>query len=71
MTVMEETYDAFQTVGKIIRARINTLGNQGRFEEGKELQKGYDLINKHMNNALEHSDKLSDDFADFIKNLTN
>lgn len=47
-----EIEEAFQTVGIVIRARINDLGNQERFYEAGEIQKAYDIINKYFYNKL-------------------
>lgn len=52
-TVNKETDDAFQTVGILVRAKIELLCNAGKFEEAKELQLAYDVINKHFDNKLD------------------
>ena len=48
----DEIKDAFQTVGIIIRAKINDLCNQQKFIEAEELQEAYDTINEHFDNKL-------------------
>lgn len=52
MTTKDEIEDAFQTMGIIIRAKINDLCNQGKFNEAEEIQEAYDTINKHFDNKL-------------------
>jgi len=52
MTTKDEIEDAFQTVGIIIRAKINDLCNQRKFNEAEEIQEAYDTINKHFDNKL-------------------
>ena len=52
MNPKEEIDDAFQTIGIIIRAKINDLCNQERFSEAEEIQEAYDKINKHFDNKL-------------------
>jgi len=48
-----EVEDAFQTVGIMIRAKKERLCNQGRFIEAEELEKAYNVVNEHFNNALD------------------
>lgn len=40
-----EIEDAFQTVGTIIRAKIERLCNDGKYEEAKELENALITIN--------------------------
>ena len=41
----KEIEDAFQTVGIIIRAKIERLFNDGKYEEAKELENALITIN--------------------------
>lgn len=54
---MDEIYDAFQTVGIMIRAKINRLCNEHKFIEAEEIQKAYDIINEHFEDQLKWEEK--------------
>lgn len=41
----EEIEDAFQTVGVMIRAKIDRLCNENKYEEAKELERALIIIN--------------------------
>lgn len=41
----EEIEDAFQTVGIMIRAKINRLSNEHKYEEAEELERALIIIN--------------------------
>ena len=41
----EEIEDAFQTVGVMIRAKIDRLFNENKYEEAKELERALIIIN--------------------------
>ena len=41
-----EIEDAFKTCGIIIRAKIERLCNEGKYEEAQELEKALNIINK-------------------------
>lgn len=47
-----EVEDAFQTVGVMIRAKMERLCNQGRFEEAEELEKAYNVVNNNFNDLM-------------------
>lgn len=49
---MDEIFDAYQTVGIVLRAKIERLCNEHRFIEAEELQKGYDIINEYTDDSL-------------------
>lgn len=51
--VNKQTDDAFQTIGILVRAKIELLCNAGKFEEAKEIENAYDVINKHFDNKLD------------------
>lgn len=51
--VRQETDDAFQTVGTEIRARVNVLCNEAKFDDAKELDNAYNVINKYFGNKLD------------------
>lgn len=57
MNPKEEIDDAFQTIGIIIRAKINDLCNQQRFIEAEEIQEAYDKINEYFDNKLTFKQK--------------
>lgn len=57
---MDEITDAYQTVGILLRAKINILCNEGKFFQARELQRCYDIINKHTDNSLDWKGKVSD-----------
>lgn len=44
---MYELKDTFESMGIYVRAKINRLCNDGKFEEAKELQEALSVINKH------------------------
>lgn len=50
--IEKEIEDAFKTVGIIVRAKINRLCNDKKFDEAKEIQKAYDIINKYFDSQL-------------------
>ena len=41
----KEAEEAFKTVGIVVRAKIERLCNEGRYEEAKELEKALITIN--------------------------
>lgn len=53
---MDEIHDAFQTVGIMIRAKINSLCNEHKFIEAEEIQKAYDIINEYFEDQLKWED---------------
>ena len=52
-----QIYDAFQTVGIMIRAKINRLCNDHKFIEAEEIQKAYDTINEYFEDQLKWEEK--------------
>lgn len=52
MTPQEEITDAFQTVGIMIRAKMDELCNTNKYLSAKELQNAYDVLNKYFDNQL-------------------
>lgn len=50
--IRQEIDDAFQTVGSEIRTRLIVLALAGEFNDAKELENAYDVINKHFGNKL-------------------
>lgn len=50
---MDEITDAYQTVGILLRARMEKLCNEKKYEQAEELQKAYDIINKYNDNLLD------------------
>ena len=57
---MDEITDAYQTIGILLRAKINILFNEGKYAQAKELQWCYDIINKYNDNILDWKGKVSD-----------
>jgi hypothetical protein len=52
MTPQEEIIDAFKTVGIIIRAKIERFCNEGRFNQAKELEEAYNVVNNNFNDLM-------------------
>ena len=48
----EEKLDTFQTMGIILRAKMERLANEGDMASAREIEAGYNLINKHFEHAL-------------------
>lgn len=53
-------FEAFQTVGIMIRAKVNELCNDGKFIEAEEIEKAYKTINEYFENSLMWKEKEDD-----------
>lgn len=48
-----EVEDAFQTVGIMIRAKIEKMCNERKFDEAQKLEDAYKVVNENFNGALD------------------
>lgn len=51
--VEKEIEDAFLTVGIMIRAKVNELCNEHKFEDAQEILDAYEVLNKYFDDKLQ------------------
>lgn len=53
----KEIEDAFLTVGIMIRAKVNELCNEYKFDNAQEILDAYEVLNKYFDDKLQWREK--------------